>query len=193
MQPVGKHYTNLVADLSREPKLARFRLGEAAKLAPKAPGGFNIEALTDAPQGTLLIGFRNPIPERRALLVPLVNPNEVLTGQTPKFGEPILLDLGGLGLRGIGSTGRGYYLMAGPADTEAECRLFFWEGGRSVPRPISGVQFPGINPEGICFHDADGRADFLVLSDDGTRMVNGKDCKSLPESQRQFRAYRLIP
>ena len=193
VEPVGKVYTNLVADMSREPKLAKFHLAQAAELAPKAKGGFNIEALTDTPQGTLLIGFRNPTPDHRALVVPLLNPNAVLAGNAPEFGDPILLDLGGLGLRGIGSTGRGYYLMAGPVDSEADCRLFLWSGDASRPQPIKGVQFPGINLEGICFHDVTGKSDFLVLSDDGTRKVAGQECKSLPESQRQFRAYRLIP
>jgi hypothetical protein len=182
-----------VADLLREPKLARFHLAQAAELAPKAQGGLNIEALTDTPQGSLLIGFRNPTPDDRALVVPLLNPNAVLTGQPAEFGDPILLDLGGLGLRGIGSTGRGYYLMAGPVDSEADCRLFLWSGGESQPQPIQGVRFPGINPEGICFHDAEGKSNFLVLSDDGTRHVAGQECKSLPQSQRQFRAFRLIP
>jgi hypothetical protein len=113
--PVGGPYTNLLADLERDPRLKAFRLGEAAKLTPKARGGLNIEALTDTPEGTLLIGFRNPVPEGRALVVPLLNPAELPEGRPARLGEPLLLDLGGLGLRGMRSTGTGYYLMAGPA------------------------------------------------------------------------------
>ena len=193
VQPVGKPYMNLVADLAHDPKYARFRLAEAAQRAPESAGGFNIEALTDTPESTLLIGFRSPIPERRALLVPWLNPNEVITGQPPRFGDPILLDLGGLGLRDMSPAARGYYLLAGPDHGHAESRLFSWEGGSSVPRAVTGVQFPKINPEGIFFLDVDGRSDFLILSDDGSRKLKGKECKSLPESERQFRAYRFTP
>ena len=191
VRPVGTAYTNLVADMAREPRLARFRLEHAALKKPKTRGGLNIEALTDTPDGALLIGFRNPIPENRALLVPLLNPDEVLTDKPAQFGDPILLDLGGLGLRGMGSTRSGYYLIAGPASGEAESRLFFWRGGEAVPERLSNVSFAGLNPEGMCFHDSDDHTDFLLLSDDGTRNLNGKDCKDLPASERQFRAVRI--
>lgn len=191
VRPVGTAYTNLVADMAREPRLARFRLEHAALKKPKTRGGLNIEALTDTPEGALLIGFRNPIPENRALLVPLLNPDEVLTGKSAQFGDPILLDLGGLGLRGMGSTRSGYYLIAGPALGGADSRLFFWRGGEAVPERLSNVSFAGLNPEGICFHDSDDRNDFLLLCDDGTRSLHGEDCKDLPTSERQFRAVRI--
>ena len=190
---VGKAYTNLVADLISEPRFSRLGLANAARLAPKSRGALNIEALTDTPERALLIGFRNPVPQGQALIVPLLNPNEVINGRQPKFGEALFLDLGGLGLRGMGSKGDGYYLIAGPADDEAECRLFVWQGGKAGPQPVEGVRFPGINPEGICFHDAKGRDDFWVLSDDGTRQFKGIDCKLLPEAERRFRAFRLSP
>lgn len=191
MSSVGTPYTNLVADLAREPKLAPFRLQHAAQLKPKARGGLNIEALTDTPEGMLLIGFRNPVPQDRALLVPLLNPNEVLAGASAQFGNPILLDLGGFGLRGIGSTRSGYYLIAGPAQGDGESRLFFWRGGEAVPELVSSVTVAGLNPEGVCFHDSNNRPDFLVLSDDETRTLHGKDCRDLPASERQFRAVRI--
>ncbi len=193
VKPVGRSYTNLVADLARDPEYTRFDLADAAGLAPKASGGFNIEALGATPEGTLLIGFRSPIPNRQALLATLRNPNAVIHGQAPQFGEPILLDLGGLGLRDIVATTNGYYLLAGPADGGAESRLFFWSGGKVVPRAITDVKFPQSNPEGICYLDFGGGADFLILSDDGTRKINGQECKTLPEAERQFRAYRFTP
>jgi hypothetical protein len=193
VQSAGNLYTNLVADLARDPKYLRFRLAEAAERSPEQPGSFNIEGLAGTPEGTLLIGFRSPIPERRALLVPLLNPNEVITGEPPRFGEPILLDLGGLGVRDIGSTTQGYYLLAGPDDGNAQSRLFFWAGGASLPRASESVQFSRMNPEGICFLDVSGGSDMLILSDDGSRKIGGKECKSLPEAERQFRAYRFTP
>ncbi len=196
-QPVGRPYRNLVEDLARDPKYARFRLAEAAKKAPKSPGGFNIEALADTPEGGLLIGFRSPIPEHRALLAPLLNPNDVVNGQPPRFGDPILLDLGGLGLRDMCSTPTGYYLVAGPdaghKKSHADSRLFTWAGGDAIPQAVPDVSFHKINPEGIFTLDANHRSDFMIISDDGKRKVDGEECKKLPETERQFRAYRFTP
>jgi hypothetical protein len=90
---MGNVYTNLVETLAAQPQYAQFKLADAARLAPKATGGLNIEALTDTPEGHLLIGFRSPIPGKRALIAPLLNPEPVLSGRAPEFGPPILLDL----------------------------------------------------------------------------------------------------
>ncbi len=193
VRPSGKPYTNLVADLIADPRYARFHLAEGAGLAPKADGGLNIEALTDTPDGKLLIGFRSPVPEGRALVAPLLNPEEVIAGRAPRFGDPLLLDLGGLGLRGISSTEKGYYLLAGPVDGPAASRLFFSAGGPESPQPVNEVRFPIINPEAICLLGVGQAPEFLILSDDGARTINGQECKTLPESQRQFRAYRFTP
>lgn len=191
LKPVGRAYTNLLAELVQEPALAQYNLAGASGRAPKAPGGLNIEALTDTPEGGLLIGFRNPIPEGRALIVPLLNPDEVVAGRRPRLAPSILLDLGGLGLRGMGSADHGYYLIAGPADREADCRLYRWAGGTATPQRVGSIQLQGINPEGICFHDDQGRSEYVILSDDGTLSVDGKDCKKLPRKLRQFRAFRI--
>lgn len=194
VQRVGGIYTNLVAALAADARYAPFDLGDAAKLAPKAVGGFNIEALAPTPEGALLIGFRNPIPHRRALLALLLNPREVVAGQAAKFGPPLQLDLGGLGLRDLCATTNGYYVVAGPASGgQGESQLFFWAGRDAVPQAINAERFAGSNPEGVCFLDFGGQTELLIVSDDGTRKINGKECKSLPEAQRQFRAYRYTP
>jgi hypothetical protein len=194
VQRVGRLYTNLVADLAADARYAPFELGDAAELAPKATGGFNIEALVATPEGTLLIGFRNPIPQGRALIATLLNPRATIEGQPAKFGAPLQLDLGGLGLRDMCSTKNGYYLIAGAAHGgHGESRLFFWPGGAAAPQAISEVHFSKSNPEGICFLDFGTESDLLIVSDDGSRKINGKECKSLPEAQRQFRAYRYTP
>jgi hypothetical protein len=188
---VGQPYTNLVADLARDPRFAKFGFIAGSRQAPKAEGALNIEALTDTPGGDLLIGFRNPIFEGRAIIIPLLNPEEVVHGHSAIFGDAILIDLGGLGLRGIGSMKDGYYVIGGPSGNVGECQMFTWQGRGSEPKPVDEIRFPGINPEGICFHDQGVTRDFLILSDDGTRQIGGKECKTLPENRRQFRAYRV--
>ncbi len=188
LRPVGQIYTNLIAAVSRDPRFTGFRLAEAAERLPEAIGGLSIEALTDTPEGGLLIGFRNPIPAGRALIVPLLNPSEVVVGRPPRFGDPIQLDLGGLGLRGMGFAGGDYYVIGGPARGGREARLFSWKGGSDTPQPVAGVSLTGLNPESICFPEVAGRQTALVLSDDGNRKVNSQDGKSLPESEQQFRA-----
>lgn len=193
VRAAGQAYTNLVADLARDEKYRAFELADAAGLAPKAPGGFNIEALAATPEGTLLIGFRSPIPRSRALIATLRNPNAVISGQPAEFGDPILLNLGGLGLRDICTTTNGYYLLAGPADGDVESQLYFWNGGSAAPRLIPEIRFGKSNPEGICYLDFGNGSDYLILSDDGARKINGKECKTLPEAQREFRAYRFTP
>jgi hypothetical protein len=187
----GRPYTNLVADLSRDSRFRKFRLDQAALGTPKEEGSLNVEALTDTPDSHLLIGFRSPLIDRKALVIPLLNPNGLVSGQPPVFGNELLLDLRGLGLRGIGSMKTGYYLIGGPVGSAGECRLFSWSGPDSTPTLIEGVRFHGVNPEGVCFHDQQGNDDFLILSDDGTRSLNGTECKLLPEAQRQFRAFRM--
>ena len=77
--PAGTPYRDLLDDLAAAQTLVGLRLGDAAQLAPEAPGGLNIEGLAAMPDGSLLIGFRNPVPNGRALLVPLLNPAELVT------------------------------------------------------------------------------------------------------------------
>lgn len=188
---VGRSYTNLVTDLVRNPRMSHLGLEAAAAKAPKDANGLNIEGLTDTPEGHLLIGFRNPVPGGKALLIPLLNPYSVIEGRLPAFGSPILLTLGGLGVRGLGSLPDGrYYVIAGSAGVEGDARLYFWKGGTAAPEPAKQTVLPGWNPEGVCFHDS-GQSQFLLISDDGTRRIGGQECKQLPESERQFRAFLM--
>ncbi len=80
---IGQPYTHLLDDLLRAPALASFGLQAAAQKAPKEPGGSNIEGMTAQPDGrSVIIGFRNPVPQGKALVLPLLNPLEMLDGQS---------------------------------------------------------------------------------------------------------------
>jgi len=189
---VGRAYEGLLERLLADPRLARFELAAAAELAPKDPGGLNLEGLAAREEGGLWIGFRNPVPGGRALLVPLLNPERVIEGEPARFGDAVLLDLGGLGVRALGeSRGRGL-IVAGPFADGGSSRLFEWDG-RGAPRAVPGVALDGLNPEAIVSFDEGART--LVLSDDGTLAIDGKECKRLKDpARKRFRgAWLALP
>ena len=70
----------------------------------KAGGGLNIEALDLSPDAQrLLIGFRSPLPGKRALVACVENPAAVFdSGAAPRISARLeTLDLGGNGIRGM--------------------------------------------------------------------------------------------
>ncbi|HET9960336.1 MAG TPA: hypothetical protein VFQ61_37855 [Polyangiaceae bacterium] len=186
---VGKVRTDLLDPLFTDSRYATFELAAAARLPPKSAGGLNLEGLTERRDGGVWIGFRSPTPEQKALLAPLLNPVEVTAGAAPNFGDPRLLDLGGLGVRGL-SYWRGQYLiLAGHHAGGKTSKLYTWDGDHQ-PREERELGVDGFNPEG--FFTPEDRDTFMILSDDGTRPIGGIECKRLEESsQKSFRGLWL--
>lgn len=186
LKPVGKPYQLLLLDLAREPRFKSLQLAEASRLAPKVPGALNIEGLCATPEGKLLIGFRNPTPQSQALLIPLENPEQVITGQRAKFGEPFLLSLGGLGVRDIAFWRNEYLIVGGSMDGSGTSALFRWDGKSATPKKVDWLKLGNLNPEALIVYE--GREAFQVLSDDGTRRIGTESCKNLRDpKQRRFR------
>ena len=170
LKPMGKPYTALLDDLIAAPALQSLQLADAAARAPEAPGGLNIEGLAAAPDGSLLIGFRNPLVAGKALLIPLRNPGPVVKGsQKAAFGPPVLLDLGGRGIRSIDAVGKsGYLIVAGPIDDAGSFALFRWSGAAADAPVNLKVNLPTrFNPEALVALPGSDHA--LLLSDDGAR------------------------
>ncbi len=192
-QPVrleGQPYRLLLDDLLAAEPLRRFDLAAASQRAPKEPGGLNIEGLTTMPgERAMYIGFRNPVPGGRALLVPLLNPREMMDGARARLGEPVLLDLGGQGVRAL-SWWRGRYLVvAGDPGEGGTSHLYTWDG-RDRPRPVDTADLAGLHAEAVLAPDD--RDQILVLSDDGSVPVGPFRCKDLPDpAQKHFRGLRL--
>lgn len=187
----GNVYRQLLEDLLHTPELARYDLARAAELAPNEPGGLNLEGLTATPEGTLLLGFRSPVPGGKALIVPLLNPEEASLKGPLRFGAPLELELSGLGVRSL-SYWRGQYLIAaGPSgDGGGPRRLYRWQGPGSVPQLVVEEQLADANPE--AFFTAEDNDQILVLSDDGTRRIRGKACKKLgKKGPKSFRGLWL--
>ena len=105
---------------------------------PDGPTGFNIEGAELAPDSskTLYLAFRGPLSPRvdggDALIVPLTNVNRITAGTATEatFGEPILLDLGGFGIRDLRKNASGQYLiLAGDSSGEdVPQALYSWTG-----------------------------------------------------------------
>lgn len=189
VKPVGLPYVNLLADLLKEPRLKEFNLAAAARRAPKTKSALNIEGLCATPEGHLLIGFRNPNPKGKALLVPLLNPAELVVGKSARFGEPLLLDLGGRGIRSLARSENRYFIIAGSYDGEGPSSLYEWNGGSAVPRQLPRQELAGLNPEAVECLTENGVLRLLIVSDDGTRKIGGQDCKDvLDPNLKYFRA-----
>ncbi|RZL03557.1 MAG: DUF3616 domain-containing protein [Rubrivivax sp.] len=194
----GAPYDGLLTELLKDGQ--RFALlVEAATKKPEAPGGLNIEGLAATPEGQLLIGLRNPQVEGRALVLPLRNPQEVVTGQQkPVFGDLIHLDLGGRGIRSMEHVGGRYLIVAGPfgqavdVPGRASFALFTWNG-QAASKPVldQEIRAGSFRPEAL-FHDPHAH-ELYVLSDDGDEPVDGRECKDkkVPALRKGFRALSI--
>lgn len=195
----GQPYTQLLDDLLADSRLAKYRLAEAATRKPKAEGALNIEGLVGTPEKSLLVGFRNPIPDGKALLVPILNPSEVVAGTArSKLGPAIELDLAGLGIRDItyDAAQKQYWIIAGHYDSGGEFKLFRWSGKPSAaPQLDREIEFNKhkLNPEIVCLFPASKTqpTTLRIFSDDGTKRVGTKQCKNADPSARSFRSVTI--
>ena len=171
--------------------LKPYRLDEAARRPPEADGGLNIEGLAVTADGKLLIGLRNPLPQQRALIIPLDNPGDVITGQPARFGEPFELDLGKRGIRSVERIGTGYLIVAGPTGDQGSFALFRWSGRRDdMPTLVAGIDLKDLRPEALF---AIGGNRVQLLSDDGGFVIGGIACKKLPAASQTFRSLTITP
>lgn len=210
--PVGRAYTELLDDLLADKDLDDLNLADAVQpekktvpeLAPKEKG-VNIEGLAATPGGDLLIGFRNPRPQGRALVVRLKNPKAVIEdGARAKFGKPVLLDLDGLGVRSMeyDPQRKTYWIVAGSHTEEGPFALYRWSG-QAEAAPVRLAATGDLRPEALIVYP--GREGIQLLSDDGGLIVQDAqhctkpkpdgscECKDLtPEAQR-FRSTWVTP
>ena len=192
LKPVGERYTRLLHDMEESAVLKPYKLGDAARLTAEADGGFNIEGLAATPAGTLLIGLRNPLPQQRALLIPLENPGEVIAGQRARFGPPIELDLGQRGIRSIERVGESYLIAAGPPADSGSFALFRWSGRPGdAASPLTGIKLDDLRPEAL--FAIPHTSQVQLLSDDGGVTIDGIKCKKLPASRQTFRSLIVTP
>jgi hypothetical protein len=182
---------------------------QKAKLAPKKRG-FNVEGLTaDRTGDILLVGVRNPHPHAEAILFAIDNPTALLDGRAHKaeLGRVIALPLGDRGIRDIAwsPAHQACLIAAGQTDDEDEdgpgFALFRWNGS-GTPQEIKSFRevldaYPNFHPEAVTpLVETSGSGlvpsrRVMVISDDGTKEVAGKECKKADKSLRSFRAVVL--
>ena len=192
VRPVGKPYVDMIEDLASAPALKGLGLGKAADIAPEEPGGLNIEGLADTVDGHLLLGFRNPLKDGKALIVPITNPAALTAGNgaRPVFGSPFLLDLGGRGIRSMERIGSGYWVVAGPTGDVGSFALYAWDGVPTHRATLAPVALPAqFNAEALFVLPGSGQA--MLLSDDGALQVEGTRCDRLDKTRQRFRALRI--
>jgi hypothetical protein len=143
----------------------------------KASGGLNIEGLeVSADQQQLLIGFRSPLRDGRALIARVENPSGVFDSDEPPRIAPLLdeLDLDGHGIRGLSYVSAlGAYLVIGGPGSRDPADFGFWcWSGESGARPRR-VTVPGLRnlekAEGISPANRGGMERLIIVSDDGNR------------------------
>ena len=82
-------------------------------------------------------------------------------------------------------------IIGNEQDAEAgQSSLFLWDGESTEIEKIESLTFADFNPEAIAaFPDKKG-GQILLLSDDGTKDVDGSACKTISDpSQRSFRSF----
>jgi len=161
---------------------------------PPMAGGTNIEGLAWAPTAArpnqLLIGLRNPPQDGKAIVVSLLNADAVVTGATAQFGEAMLLDLAGLGIRGMtwSPVHAAVLLIAGPqTDVAGPFRIYKWSGAAGSA-PIAVADITGVPaasaPESIVAYP--GSRDVQILFDEGDHVAGSGVCKDASESEQAF-------
>ncbi len=163
---VGKPCTDLLDQILADPRFDPLDLKTAAVDAPER-GGINIEALAATSTGGLLLGFRSPVPEGHAILIPLLNPADVVAGRPARFADAIRLNLEGLGLRDMVWTGSEYFIIAGSQGRGGMTRLYRWKGPQHRPRMQDWRSPHHFNAEALAVFGTPEHPRLLVLSDDG--------------------------
>lgn len=135
----------------------------------------NIEGLSfHKATGQLLLGMRAPMVGDASLIVVIENPEQVLAGSAaPQFGEPIVLDLQGGGIRALSyDPVLGTFLIVNEiedAEGDKLSQMWTWTGDAGdEPTPL---ELPGMinlnNVESVDSVTVGGEDRLLIMSDEG--------------------------
>jgi hypothetical protein len=203
VRPVGRFYSKLAERIMADPGVravcpglpasyhhGKLQAGAREFMAPKQRG-LNIEGLCASADGDrLYIGLRNPLNGSRTIVIPLLNPSEIIDkAKPPQLGSPMLWDLDARGIRDMVHSARegATFILAGPKGDDGKFALYRWSGkidrqpafvqkldfGKPTWRPEALVQIPN-------------SSELLILSDDGVLLipVSGPEDCIKPEYHR---------
>jgi len=144
-------------------------LPEARATGGKKKAPLNIEGIAwDAKGGRLLLGLRAPLDGRQALLIPvrLRDASGPFAAANLAVEQPIRLDLGGEGIRGIEASAEGgfWIIAGGSTGNPGPSRIVRWDGSGSAVRVTATL--PGhLKAEGIARMVVGGKPVTVVLCD----------------------------
>ena len=191
---IGKPYHRLLKDvlsyLQSHHTDVHATLNDAEPKAPKE-GGINIEGLAARSDGSLIIGLRSPVKDRKAILIGIKNPDQVVdSGAEPIFTDPVLLDLGGRGIRSIEywPWKDSFLLVAGPIDNESSFQLWRWSGVASAtPKLLTEWTYEYQSAEALFVYPSSNKVQ--ILMDEGSRPVDSNKCKDALEPHQSFTSF----
>lgn len=136
----------------------------------------NIEGLCfDSKNKTLLIGFRSPLKNKKAMILTLKNPKALfLKGENPEFLEPIWLDIQGMGIRDIhyDSQKDAYWIIAGDSSERGNnFQLWFWNPKDSELSLVKNQPDIGY-AEGITLINKNSNIPALLIVEDNGKKPN---------------------
>ncbi|MEA3228099.1 MAG: DUF3616 domain-containing protein [Campylobacterota bacterium] len=140
----------------------------------------NIEGLSfNSSTKSLMIGFRAPIKDGKAILVSIENPKEIfLKKEKPKFSKIIKLDLNGLGVRDIvfDSQKDGYWIVAGASgDRSINFQLWFWNKKHSKVERVKNHPDIGFGEGITIINQYSDNAGIFIVEDNGKKPNKSAD------------------
>lgn len=157
------------------------KLKDSLKMEEKQLEDINIEGLAfNAAKEILLIGLRSPVHNDKALILSLLNPNDLFSKkQDPIFDDEIItLDIEGAGIRAITYDKKfDRYLIAGEAKNKKNklrSRIWAWDGLLNTkPNRLNVPKNKKIkNIEGLTIVHHEGSSYLLLVCDTGDKKTN---------------------
>jgi len=163
------YYDNLFNDIVEWGRTYDYNFQRAVNRGVRTTNveGFKIEGFSIAPDGqTAYIGLRTPLvpPDNsvNAMIIPIENfPAWFNNGNpegAPTFGDPIIQDFQGLGIRAMECNRNGCVIVAGALDAEERFLMYTWSGNRQDPPILRNIVLDDLHPESVILNPDDSLA-----------------------------------
>lgn len=132
----------------------------------------NIEGLCfDEKSKSVLLGFRAPQHDDKALIIGIKNPRELFVKkEKPIFSEPMTIDLNGMGIRDItyDEQKEGYWVIAGSSSVrDGDFKLWFWDREHNITSIVKNQPDIGYGEGVTLINKKSKRPDLLIVEDNG--------------------------